>query len=430
MEKMKLSKFNIYVEYKNDLLIYNTLSGGILRLTTPYVQKIQQLRQCPNIIFDNEDNELFDNLRLGEMIIENDIDELAYLKAHNTLLRFSSSSYGLTIAPTMKCNFRCPYCYEKGHNLHTMTPEIVEKTKTFIQNLSQTTKTLSIAWYGGEPLLALDIIKEISKTAIDSFGDNYEAYMVTNGYLLTEENIHCLKEICVKDIQITIDGPPDIHNKLRKLPNGEDTFFVIIKNIQAAIRIYPELKITIRVNTDKNNISRVDEILDYLQKYNLKDKVHLYLAPVDNINDTCNSSYCFTNEEFAQEQLDFIKRNHKENYHFAHLPKANPYICGAVSINSCIIDPLGNIYKCWDDIGRQEYIAGNLDDGLSRAENTTKWLNYDFLEANCKECAFLPLCMGGCPNYKIRSGQNRCMPIKQNAIELVKLMYDLKIKNR
>ncbi|MFR5691675.1 MAG: SPASM domain-containing protein [Lachnospiraceae bacterium] len=114
----------------------------------------------------------------------------------------------------------------------------------------------------------------------------------------------------------------------------------------------------------------------------------------------------------------------------AEYAKANPYICGAVSINSCIIDPLGNIYKCWDDIGRQEYIAGNLDDGLSRAENTTKWLNYDFLEANCKECAFLPLCMGGCPNYKIRSGQNRCMPIKQNAIELVKLMYDLKIKNR
>lgn len=425
---MKLSKFNVYVNYKNSLLIYNTLSGGILKLTDPYAGRVCSLQQ--ERIFKDEKTDLFKNLKQGEMIIEEDVNELEYLKAHNTILRFSSASYGLTIAPTMKCNFRCPYCYEKGYNLHTMTPEIVNKTKEFIQNLKSSAKFLSISWYGGEPLLAMDIIRELSETAIDTFGDDYEASMVTNGYLLNEKNIQYLKDIRVKDIQITIDGPPDIHNSLRKLPNGEDTFFVIIKNIQQALRNYPELKITIRVNTDKNNIKRVDEILDYLQEYHLKDKIHLYLAPIDNINDTCNSAFCFNTEEFAQEQLRFVKRNLKKGYQFAYLPSANLYICGAVSINSCIIDPLGNLYKCWDDIGRQEYIAGNLETGLSKCENTTKWLNYDFLAEKCKGCAFLPLCMGGCPNYKIRSEENKCLPIKENAVELVKLLYDIKKENK
>lgn len=368
---------------------------------------------------------MYKNLKNGQMIIEDNIDEIDLLKTQNYFMRFSNQAYGLTLAPTMKCNFDCPYCYEKGHNLHTMSSETVTKVKEFIRNLKVSTKKLSIAWYGGEPLLAFDIIKDISKTAIEEFGEEYEADMVTNGYLLSKRIIEQLKELRIHSIQVTIDGPPDIHNKSRKLPNGGDTFFVILNNLSMIKEIVPDVDIAIRVNTDKTNIGRVDEILEYLDQYHLNDKVNLYLAPIDNINGTCNASSCFSNNEFAEEQMDFIKRNYKKGYNFINIPDANLYICGAVAGNSCIIDAEGDFYKCWDDVGRKEYRAGNLDEGLGINTNVTQWLSYEFMEEECKNCAFLPACMGGCPNHNIRLGEKRCAPIRENAEQMVRFMYEV-----
>ena len=185
------------------------------------------------------------------------------------------------------------------------------------------------------------------------------------------------------------------------------------------------LKITIRVNTDKTNIHRVDEILDFIEKYELKNRIGLYLAPIDNVNGTCNATQCFNNQEFAVEQLQFIKRNLERGFNFVNIPSPNVYICGAPSSNSCVIDAEGDIYKCWDDVSRKEYKCGTISEGITMNSNTAKWLSYDFMDEECGVCAYLPVCMGGCPNYRIRYGKKKCIPFKENAIEIVELLYDL-----
>mgnify|MGYP006869452886 CR=1 FL=1 len=115
-------------------------------------------------------------------------------------------------------------------------------------------------------------------------------------------------------------------------------FFVIFENIKKATQIYPELRISVRVNIDKTNVENIDEILHYLQSYELLNKIDLYIAPVTNINNTCNSSTCFNVQEFALEQLDFMKRNESKDCSFVSLPSRNTFMCGAVSSNSWLID--------------------------------------------------------------------------------------------
>lgn len=416
---MKLSSYNLVQEIDNKTVIYNSLSGGILALNSEYSDKYSLLVQ--NHDFDALDPDLKQNLEKGLMIISDNVDELELIKSHNNLQRFDEQNLGLTIAPTLECNFRCPYCYEQGRNYYSMDDDIVEATIGYINEQAERKKNLAITWYGGEPLLDVDTIEKITNGIKNKNKLNYKAAIVTNGYLLTRKIAIKLKELCVNEVQITIDGPPEIHNKRRKLLSGNDTFFTIFKNM---VSVCDLLSITIRVNVDKENIGSVEEILEYLDKFDLKGKVGFYLAPVDNINGTCNSATCFNSREFSNEQINFLRGNYSKGYIFINIPKYTPGICCAVSKNNIIIDPLGDIYKCWNEIGDINSKVGNIKEGIILNRKLCQWLNYNFLtEEKCVKCKLLPICLGGCPYRYIKTGKRECHPMKYRIQDLVELKY-------
>lgn len=249
---------------------------------------------------------------------------------------------------------------------------------------------------------------------------------------MNDDIIKQLEKLHIYDIQITLDGPPRIHNVRRKLPNGEDTFFVILNNIKRLVTLSPNTNVSIRVNTDKQNIPYINEILDYLEDYGIRERVGLYLAPVDNVNNTCNGSLCFSNAEFAKEQIKFIKSNLKRGYNYINLPHTNIGICGAVAANNYVIDAVGDMYKCWDEVACPKQKLGNiLDEQISYNKNLTKWVNYDIHKnQECMDCPYLPLCMGGCPNYSIKNKTKKCLPIKENSKDLIDLLYSLSQENQ
>jgi uncharacterized protein len=422
-QRMKLSKFNIIVDNKDlTCIIYNSSTGGILELDGKY--KKMFLKASKSNDFSNLPKDLLDTLKAGD-IIKDDIDEIAALKIFNNMVRMSSDNIGLTIAPTTTCNFRCPYCYEKGASISTMDDKIINETINFINKMSIDKNQLNITWYGGEPLLHVDIIEKITNGIVDKERLHYNANIVTNGYFLTREMAEKLYKLNVMYAQITINGPPEIHNIRRCLPNGEDTFYVIMKNIENICDI---LRISIRVNVDKENICRVDEILNVLEQKNLIKKVGLYLAPVDNINESCNQHNCLNSLEFSKEEAEFIRRNLKRGYNFINIPSGQQQICGAVSLQSYIIDPLGNLYKCWDEIGRKETSVGSVFEPITLNANMIKWLGYNFLDFHkeCEDCNILPLCMGGCPYHNYNAKEKHCHALKYNAKEMVAILSDYK----
>lgn len=85
-------------------------------------------------------------------------------------------------------------------------------------------------WYGGEPLLAWDTICSLSERIIKIADENnckYAAGIVTNGYLFDEDKILKLKELKIKTVQITLDGPPKVHSRRKGLPGEPE---LILKN--------------------------------------------------------------------------------------------------------------------------------------------------------------------------------------------------------
>ena len=207
-------------------------------------------------------------------------DELQELKLRLFSGRFSSNGFGITIAPTSNCNFRCPYCYEKDVLTDcSMTQDVQDAVIQFIKQKIGTSKSLGVTWYGGEPTLALDVIEYISANLIEYCIDNgldYSAGIITNGYLLTRETVSLLNKFKVQFYQITLDGNPSVHDSRRYLADGSPTFNTILQNIITCYDILP--KVSLRVNIDRTNLDAGAEIAQILKDKGIGDKLTPYLG--------------------------------------------------------------------------------------------------------------------------------------------------------
>ncbi|WP_373215437.1 radical SAM protein [Peptostreptococcus anaerobius] len=415
MKNKKISKFNIECPSENGILIYNTFSSGVLSLNEEYSNEYSNLKKYGTCRKD-----LFNELCNGSMLIDKNTNEVSKINILSKSERFSTNCLSLTIAPTLSCNFKCPYCYEKGVEMNSMTKEIIHETIDFIKYRIDNNTKLGIAWYGGEPLLEINTIEYITKKlfeTLDSIEENFEANIVTNGYLLSKEVALKLKNCKVKHAQITLDGPPKIHDKRRILMNNKPTFNKIINNIKECCNI---LDITIRINVDKTNIEYINDIVLILKENDIYDKVNVYLAPVDDINSKSKNTDCFDTIEFANKESAFTKFKLQSELHNSIVPDCNLGICGAVNLNSFVIAPDGRLYKCWDEIGRIESSVGNVSTGITYNDTLDFYLNYDVLSEKCKDCSYLPTCMGGCPYKKKMLGENQCFSLKYNIMDVLK----------
>lgn len=422
----KESKFNIKSEVDDKLIIFNSLTQGLLEVEGEIKDKIQSILEKKELI-DEIDEDIKQNLLHGGIIVPNNVDELANLKLITNMDKYNSKSLDLTIAPTLECNFGCTYCYEKGVRYNTMNSEVKTNTIDFISNNLQGVSNLNICWYGGEPLLKIELIDELTEKIKELCKDDisYNAMMVTNGYLLTPEIAKKLNDMNIKNIQITLDGNRKIHDSRRFLINKEGTFDTIIKNIDECKEL---LNITIRINVDKTNFENTYELLEILKEKNIAQKVSFYIAQVDNINNSCSNTTCLSDIEFSESEVLFYKKAFEMGIYKFNFPKNITSFCGAVTLNSYVIDPKGNLYKCWNTIGNEKYKIGNVKNKIPNLnQNLTSWINYNQEGEKCKECNVFPLCNGGCPYHYLKNNEHKCMSFKNNNKDIIDLFYKQQI---
>jgi len=300
----------------------------------------------------------------------------------------------------------------------------------------------SVTWYGGEPMLAKGIISKLTKEFIricESKKSNYHAGMITNGYLLTRENLGFLIENKVTFLQVTIDGPKEVHDKRRPLKSGGGTYDRIMGNLGNITEDTP-LPVSIRINVDKRNIDNYRELLKDLTEQGLREhkNISTYFGHVTPFNRSCSdiSSHCMVTEQFSEFLVEANRYAVDNGFKVSIYPQITIGTCGAVGSAGAVIEPGGTIQNCWNTVGNENLKTGIItSDGINHNDNYIKWQGWTPFTDQCNSCPILPICMGGCPykaiyNSRLPSGNKmRCCSWRYNMAKMLPVIRNAKSRN-
>ena len=392
--------------------VYNSMSNALIQVSNINYGLLGQFQKKTGPIELDSDDRFHNILQEKNILARKGEDHRRLIERQykRDTLCFDNSHMDLSICPTLGCNFRCPYCFEHTQkDVVFMSSETVNKLISFIQSF-KSLKSISITWYGGEPTInrAFDVVREITHRIKSLDLDFKEGGLITNAYLLGKDKIDQLNELNINNVQITIDGPQETHDKRRILASGRPTFMRIMENVDSLMNSSYTGSCNIRVNLDQTNLASFFSIRKYLLERFEGKRLTVYAGHVDTTTDNTKDSNC---DLCAQEWTNFTVKQFRE----LSMPSGEGVyplgavfnICSANTRNSFVVGPEGELYKCWEDVGQNNMVVGNVSDDTPVTNNELVSLysigTDPFLDQECKECSVFPICSGGCANRRLRA---------------------------
>jgi uncharacterized protein len=435
---MKASCYNrLFRTSDGTWLAFNGWSTALAEIAPEQIDFFKALLGDPDgaACDTDEKREMRESMVDAHFLIPDEMDELATLKADILRDRFSRECLYLTIAPTLNCNFRCDYCYEE-HLKITMSRRVEEALLRWVETNLRGCNALHVTWYGGEPLLpgAYPVVERLSEAftrLAKERGIGYNAHLVTNAYLLDRAKMEALSRLGVEKVQVTLDGPPAMHDARRHLVGGQGTFHRIVENLKQTVDL---AEFQVRINVDRRNAMTALEVMKILDEAGLCGRVRPYLAQVVASGAACGNieELCYSSEDFAGTELEIYREAVRRGlsgivaYPF-RLPGA---YCSADRLNAFVVSPNGSLYKCWHEVtlSPERSIGSVLDEQEPFQKfNEDYWLKWDALEkSGCRSCDILPLCHGGCPLEAMKHPQRdrgACEHYKFHLDPLLELRY-------
>jgi uncharacterized protein len=306
----------------------------------------------------------------------------------------SGNALELTIFPTEQCNFRCTYCYE-DFEIGKMSAETVEGIKNLISQRVFDLQQLRLVWFGGEPLIATDIMYDISQYAMELCQEHDVSLLpgsvTTNGYKLSVNVARELVRLRQSHFQISLDGIETSHNLTRQLMSGAGTFKQIMSNISALKKSDVEFTITLRLHLIPNNISDIEELINMLD-YELQgdNRFDFFLKPITNLG---GPNAANIKKLAPQDSEEIIARLNTKISRYAVInnnEQMQEYICYAAKPNSLLIRANGKISKCTVALNDEFNYIGEIHQDGSLTINNERlhpWLRgFSTMNPNDLQC--------------------------------------------
>ncbi len=392
-----------------------------------------------------------------EFLVPAEEDEAAtILDANEEAVRSERSLY-LVIQPSAWCQLGCSYCGQ-GHTRDGLSPENEERLARRVR--AQLTDgghdSLRIAWFGGEPLAGLKVMRSLSRRLQEvaaECGCPYSAKIVTNGLLLTPAVAgELVNEMKIDFIEVTLDGTAEFHDRHRPTKAGRATFDRIFRNVVAlALRDDLKLALSIRCNVDRENREGVVPLMRKLVEAGIHRRIaQFYIAPVFNWGNDAGdrNAPC---EEFARWELEWLVEMFKLGFNVPLLLKREKTGCMALMPGSELVDPHGTLFNCGEvslvpayeeprpadslpllqsgggcagGCSSNRYAIGDLARGADPDRKAFQGFRQAMRRGvyPCRDCAVLPLCGGSCAK-KWHDGVVPCPTFRYNMPARLLLAY-------
>ncbi len=430
---MKPSRYNFVYPYqfnKDYSVVYNAFHNTVGIVTAREAEYIKSCERSLGIHY----TKINDFSKKGFVVDEN-IDELSTLKVEYLKSKFDSQLLSLVIVPTYQCNLNCAEClgklsYSVVDNT-IMSESVQDRIYHWISRNLYGIEKMEICWHGGEPLLALNVVRRLGgmlKKLAEDRNIEFVSMMSTNGYLFTESVARELKQLGVTRYKMSMDGYKEKHDSKKPHKDGSATYETIIENIEKGVDYVDE--IDLRINVDKENLKDAFDIAKTLEEKRIRGKVIPRLGTPQKFAEQKNEVH-FTKEEFFCEAIYYSLRQGIGPRDFLK----KDCFCQINQLNGIIVDGHGTLFKCVSDTGDGQSCGKLNKDGSITfhknfyaygVENPTEF-------ALCENCSFLPICIGECA-YDRKAGnpctfasiEEECWAQFLNAYVLKRLLNRLK----
>lgn len=260
----------------------------------------------------------------------------------------------LTLMPTEACNFRCTYCYE-DFALGRMPATVVRGVKNLMTARAPGLDSLSVAWFGGEPLLALEVVLDVQEhaqaLARANPGLRVHANMTTNAWRLDSDVFGRLLAAGVDEYQISFDGPEGLHDRKRKRLDGKGTFARIWRNVLAMRDSEREFEVILRLHVDRENLDAMFGFVDRIRaEFGTDPRFSIFLKQLARYGGPNDASLPILATSADADRYAALERHAYGEADPGHVRgvggRSSPKLCYAAKGNSHVVRSDGRLCKC------------------------------------------------------------------------------------
>ena len=311
------------------------------------------------------------------------------------------------------CNLKCNYCFASQGDFNgeklLMPLEVGKKAIDFIIEQSKDRQNLEVDFFGGEPLMNFDVVKELvdyARSKEESYHKKFKFTITTNGVLLDDENMAYIDEN-MDNVVLSLDGRKCVNDNMRRTVNDKGSFDIIIDKIKKMAAMREGKKdYYVRGTYTKHN-------LDFGEDVNFLAEEGFRSISVEPVVAEEEHDYAILREdvdqilaEYDKLALDYLNRHEKGlDYNFFHFNidlSNGPCVykrlsgCGA-GRDYVAVTPEGDIYPCHQFVGNEEFKMGTVDEGIQHPEIKDEFGKANLLQKEkCQSCWCKYFCGGGC----------------------------------
>jgi len=312
------------------------------------------------------------------------------------------------------CNLKCKYCFAEEGEYHghrsLMSAEVGKKAIDFIIKSSGSRHNLEVDFFGGEPLMNFDVVKEIVEYAREEekkYNKNFRFTITTNGILLNDEIQEYINKH-MHNVVISLDGRKEVNDRMRPRAGGQGSYDVIVPKFQKLAESRNQTDYYIRGTFTRQNL---DFSKDVLHMADLGFK-QISVEPVVGqeyeeyaIREEDLPAIYEEYERLACELYERHKEGGKKDFNFFHFMidlSGGP--CVAKRLVGCgsgteylAVTPEGDLYPCHQFVGLDDFKMGSVFTGLEREDIREKFESCNvYAKEDCKKCWCRFYCSGGC----------------------------------
>ena len=310
------------------------------------------------------------------------------------------------------CNLACKYCFagegEYNGDRSLMSLEVGKKAIDFLVANSGNRVNLEVDFFGGEPLMNFQVVKEIvayGRSLEEKHNKKFRFTLTTNGMLLNDEVMEFANKE-MSNVVLSIDGRKEVHDRMRPTPNGKGSYDIIIEKFKKMAELRNQTNYYVRGTFTHNNLDFSKDVL-HLADLGFKQ---ISVEPVVSLPE---EPYALRKEDLPQlfEEYDtlakeMIKRKKEgKGFNFFHfMIDLNQGPCVAKRLSGCgsgveylAVTPWGDLYPCHQFVGTEEFLMGNVFDGIKNTDIQSEFkLCNVYAKEACRNCFARFYCSGGC----------------------------------